>query len=359
VAIVSDPLVQRGGAERLVEALARAFPEAPIFALLYSAERGPSSLASRVRTSWLDRVPSANRRHRFFLPFFRLAIESFDLSAYDVVVSSHHTVGKGVVTRSDQVHVCYCHTPMRALWERPAEELATLPSLVRPVAAATFSHLREWDAVTASRVQHFVANSRTTQRRIRTYYRRDSTIVHPPIETEFFTPGEPRGDYYLVASRPVPYKRVDIAIAATARLDRPLKIVGGAHAVPGAPPHVELLGSVSDAELRSLMRGARALLFPQFEDFGMAPLEANACGTPAIAYGRGGALDTVIDGVTGVLAPEQSVDSFARAIERFESLAFDPARLRAHALHFSRDTFVTRMREIVDRAWFESQEQPA
>jgi glycosyltransferase involved in cell wall biosynthesis len=351
IAIVSDALVQRGGAERVVDALARAFPDAPIYALLYSPETGPPALKTRVRASWLNRVPSANRRHRMFLPFYRLAIESLDLSDFDIILSSHHSVGKGVLTRADQLHICYCHTPMRALWERSAAELATVPMIARPAAAALFSHLRAWDAVTASRVQHYIANSRETQRRIATYYRRESTIVPPPIETEFFTPGGVAEDYYLVASRPVPYKRIDIAIEATGRLNRRLKIVGGKHAIAGAPRHVELLGSVSDEELRTLMRGARGLLFPQFEDFGMAPLEVNSCGRPVIAFGRGGALETVIDGETGILAPEQTVESFVDAIERLECTTFDAARMRAHAKAFSSAAFIGRMRSLVASAW--------
>jgi len=351
VAIVSDALVQRGGGERVVEALSEAFPDAPIFALLYSAETGPASLEGKVRASWLNDIPSATKRHRLFLPLYRQAIESFDLSDFDVIVSSHHTVGKGALTRADQLHVCYCHTPMRALWERPAAELATLPQLVRPVAAALLSHLRAWDVVTANRVQHYVANSTTTQRRIATYYRRESTIIFPPIETDFFTPGGAVEDYYLVASRPVPYKRVDIAIAATRKLGRRLKIVGGQHTVKDAGPHVELLGIVSDEELRALMRGARALLFPQNEDFGMTPLEVNACGRPVIAYGAGGALDTVIDGSTGIFAREQSVESFVEAIERFEKTQFDERVLRNHALRFSPDVFTNQIRKLVEDEW--------
>jgi len=348
VAIVSDALVQRGGGERVVEALSEAFPDAPIFALLYSAETGPSSLEGKVRASWLNNIPGANKRHRLFLPLYRQAIESFDLSDFDVIVSSHHTVGKGALTRADQFHICYCHTPMRAIWERPAAELATLPRLARPVAAALFSHLRAWDVVTANRVQQYVANSTTTQRRIATYYRRDSTVVFPPIETGFFTPGGTVEDYYLVASRPVPYKRVDIAIAATRKLGRRLKIVGGRHTVKDAGPHVELLGVVSDEELRTLMRETRALLFPQNEDFGMTPLEVNACGRPVIAYAAGGALDTVVDGLTGIFAREQSVESFAAAIERFERTRFDERVLRDHALGFSRGVFIDRIRRLVD-----------
>ncbi len=351
IAIVSDPLVQRGGAERVVEALADAFPEAPIFALLYSPRTGPARLAPRVRTSWLARLPQATRRHRAFFPFYRSAIESFDVSDFDVIISSHHTVAKGVLTRADQVHVCYCHTPMRALWERPVQELATVPAPIRPAVAALFSHMRVWDAVSAARVQQFVANSTTTQRRIATYYRRESELVFPPIDTEHFTPGGEAGQYYLVASRPVPYKRIDIAIAATAALGRPLVIVGGRHALHSAPRNVELLGHVSDEKLRDLMRGARALLFPQYEDFGMTPLEMNACGRPVIAYGAGGALDTVVEGETGTLAPEQTVPSFIAAIEHFERMTFKPELARAHALRFSRRYFETRMREIVTHAW--------
>ena len=352
VAIVSDALVQRGGAERVVEALAAAFPDAPVFALLYSSTLGPAKLVSRVRSTWLGRLPQATSRHRLFFPLYRSAIEAIDVSAFDVVISSHHTVAKSVLTRADQIHICYCHTPMRALWERPVQELATVPAPIRGGVAALFSHMRVWDVVSANRVQHFVANSATTQRRIATYYRRESEIVFPPIETDVFTPGDGNvGDYYLVASRPVPYKRIDIAIAATAALGRKLVIAGGAHTLKNPPPNVEALGHVADTQLRDLMRGAKALLFPQYEDFGMTPLEVNACGRPVIAYGAGGALDTVVDGETGILAPEQTVPSFVEAIERFERLDFNSERIRSHALRFSRDRFELRMREIVSTAW--------
>jgi glycosyltransferase involved in cell wall biosynthesis len=200
-------------------------------------------------------------------------------------------------------------------------------------------------------VRRFLANSTTTQRRIQAYYRRESDLVFPPIDTDFFTPGGSVGDYYLVASRPVPYKRVDIAVAATAAVGRKLKIVGGKHAVANDPKNVERLGHVSNEELRALMRGARALLFPQYEDFGMTPLEVNACGRPVIAYAAGGARDTVVGGRTGVLAREQSVPSFVDAIRNFESLSFESAELRRHALAFSRQRFIDRIREVVAETW--------
>jgi glycosyltransferase involved in cell wall biosynthesis len=357
VAIVSDPLVQRGGAERVVEAMAAAFPDAPIYTIVYSAERGPASLAARIRTSYVQRLPGAARRHRAFLPFFPSAIESFDLSSYDVIVSSHHTVAKGLLRGANQVHVCYCHTPMRALWERSAAELQTLAPLARPAASLLLARLRVWDLAAASRVDTFVANSAVTQARIAKHYRRSSTVLHPPIDVARFTPsnGVARSvdtePYYLVASRAVPYKRVDVAVAAALAAGRRVIVAGGEH--PGLPndPNVVALGVVDDARLIDLMRGARALLFPQYEDFGMTPLEMNACGTPTIAYGAGGALETVVDGETGVLVPEQTVEAFVAGIRRAESLRFDPAVLRTHAESFSQARFIERLRAIVDEAW--------
>ena len=354
VAIVSDPLVQRGGAERCVEAMAQAFPDAPVFALLYSPLTGPAALEARIVASPLQRLPGATRRHRWLLPLFPAAIESFDLGAYDVILSSHHTVAKGIVRTADQVHLCYCHTPMRALWERPFEEVRSLPALARPLAAATLNRLRTWDYTTTGRVDTFIANSRTTQHRISKHYRRESLLLHPPIDVDHFTPsGAGAGDYYLVASRLVPYKRVDLAVAATAALGRRLIVVGGGPgeaAVRGAA-HVDYRGHVSDAELLDLMRGARAMIFPAYEDFGMAPVEMMACGRPVIAYGAGGALETVVDGVTGIFAAAQDVDAFVAAIRRCEATAFDPARLRAHAETFSRRRYITALRALVDEAY--------
>lgn len=349
VAIVSDPLVQRGGAERVVEVLAQTFPEAPIFALLYSSTAGPASLASRVRPSALNRIPGATKRHRWLLPLYAGAIESFDLAEYDVIVSSHHTVAKGIVRNANQHHVCYCHTPMRALWERPFDDLRSFPAPARPAAAQLLQQLRVWDYATAARVDEFIANSATTQRRIRKHYGRESRVVHPPIDVEHFSPGPGTpGDYYLVASRLVPYKRVDLAVAATAALGRRLVVVG---AGPGERevrrPHVDYRGHVDDDELLGLMRGARAMIFGANEDFGMSPVEMMACGRPVVAYGAGGALETVRDGVTGVFAAEQTTESFVEAIRRFEGATFDPVAVRAHAETFSRARFTETMRALV------------
>ena len=351
VAIVSDPLVQRGGAERCVEIMAQTFPDAPVFAILYSAETGPASLASRVVASPLARIPGATRRHRWLLPLYPSTVESFDLSEYDVIISSHHTAAKGIVRNANQYHLCYCYTPMRALWERPRDEIASLPALARPLAAAMMSRLRVWDYATAARVDTFVAISETTRRRIECHYRRESTVLYPPIDIDAFSPGSALAtdEYYLVASRLVPYKRVDLAVAATAALGRRLVVVGagpGAGALHGVP-HIDYRGHVSDAELLDLMRGARAMIFPAYEDFGMAPVEMMACGRPVIAYDRGGARETVIDGVTGVFAGEQTVEAFVNAIVRLERTTFDRDAIRAHAETFSREKFVRRLRAMV------------
>lgn len=346
IAIVSDPLVQRGGAERVVEAMAEAFPTAPIHALLYSAKTGPAALASRVVPTWLNRLPGAAQRHRAFLPLYPAAIESIDLRGFDIILSSHHTVAKGLIRNAEQLHLCYCHTPMRALWERPHEEIAALPGALRPAARLLFGRLREWDISTTSRVDQYVANSTTTQKRIRRHWRRESTILYPPIDVDLFTPGGEVSDYYLIASRPVAYKHIDIGITAARRLGRRVIVVGGAPRGPRAEG-VEYRGYVSDAELVVLMRGARALLFPQHEDFGMTPLEVNACGRPVVAYGSGGALETVIDGITGTLSAEQDIVSFTAAIARSELLTFEPLRLRAHAEAFARPRFVAALRSLV------------
>lgn len=363
VAIVSDPLVQRGGAERCVEVLAQTFPEAPVFAVLYSAETGPASIAGRVTASSLGRIPGGTRRHRWLLPLYPGAVESFDLADYDVIISSHHTAAKGIVRHARQHHLCYCHTPMRALWERPFDEIRSLPPPARPFAAGVMRRLRVWDYVTAARVDEFVANSETTRARIAKHYGRTSRVVHPPIDLSRFSPGartpDAEGGYYLVASRLVPYKRVDLAVAATAALGRKLVVVGAGPGIRDVQaPHVVYRGHVSDAELLALMRGARAMIFPAFEDFGMAPVEMMACGKPVVAYAAGGALETVVEGVTGVFAEEQTPEAFAAAIARLETLRFDPQRIRDHAERFSQERFIATMRELVQDGYERLQRPP-
>jgi glycosyltransferase involved in cell wall biosynthesis len=351
VAIVSDTMVQSGGAERVVEAIAQAFPQAPVFTVLYDAERGPKSIQSRVVQSWLRKIPGATKLAKALVPLYPNAIESFDLRGYDVIISSHHTLAKGILRTADQTHICYCHTPARSLWELPHDEIQRAPAMLRPFVKHLLHGLRNWDFDTASRVDKFIANSAITAHRIAKHYRRESTVVHPPIDTKRFTPGGAVGDYYLVAARNVPYKRIDLAIAAAAKLGRHLIVTGdGTDKLANASQNVTFLGKVSDAKLMTLMREARALLFPQHEDFGMTVLEMNACGRPVIAYGKGGALETIINEETGILFAEQTVNSLADAILRFEQLHFDAAAIRRHAERFSKERFTQALHQIVDSA---------
>ena len=343
-------MVVLGGAERLVEALADAFPEAPIYTLLYDAKRGPAKLQHRVIQSFLSRFPGSTHYAKALLPFYPAAVESFDLSAYDVIVSSSHTLAKGALRTSDQLHICYCHTPMRAIWERTHAEVNGVPGILRPLLRNFFLKLRLWDFASSARVDHFIANSKITQKRIATHYRRESTIITPPIDTEHFRPGTglSSDDYYLVAARNVPYKRIDLAIAAAERLGRKLIVVGeGTLRFAGQSEWVSALGKTDEEHFLSLLQGARALIAPQLEDFGMAMLEANACGRPVIAYGRGGAYETQIDGKTGVLFETQSVDGLVAAIKRFEETQFDHQWIRAYAERFSKQNFISAVRDFV------------
>ncbi len=358
VAIITDAMTQRGGAERVVEVLAELFPDAPILSVLYSPQSGPRSLQSRVRPSFLNPLPGAKRHHRWYFPLFPAAVESFDVSEYDLIVSSHHCVAKGVLRSGRQTHICYCHTPMRALWERTHDDVNTLPGPMRFGADMLLSRMRQWDYITASRVDSFVANSFETQKRIAKHYGRESTVINPPIDTDKFRPGGLSGDYYLVASRPVPYKRIDIAVGAARKLGRRLVVVGGDKGGRARDNDcVEFLGHVSDQKLVELIRGARAMIAPQHEDFGMAILEANACGRPVIAFARGGALETVVDGITGVLVPEQSVEAFATAIERFERMAFSSYAIRHHAERYSKARFMQSFAAFVDGVYERSERQ--
>lgn len=348
VAIVADAMVTLGGGERVVEALAEAFPSAAIFAVMHDPSRTGAHLASRVRTSWLNGIPLARRYAKALLPFIPNAVESFDLRGFDVIVSSNHTLAKGILRSADQVHICYCHTPLRALWEQPHSELFRVPRVLRPLARGMLLNLRIWDYCAAARVDHFVANSVTTQRRIAAHYRRESTVLSPPIDVEAFRPGPESGEYYLVVSRNVPYKRIELAIEAAQRLGRRLVIAGeGTDKLPFAGALIERRGKVGAAELLRLMQGARALLAPQIEDFGMAILEMNACGKPVIAFAAGGALETVIDGKNGVLFSEQTTDALATAIMRFEQMPFDSAVVRREALNYSKESFMSRIRQMV------------
>jgi glycosyltransferase involved in cell wall biosynthesis len=346
VAISHEWLTSPGGSEKVVLAFLELFPDADIYTSVYDPGPWPPAIRSeRVHTSFLDRLPGAARYYPRLLPLMNMAFESFDLGDYDLVISSNHACAKNVITRPETLHVCYCHTPMRYAWDPGffgGERLLLHERVLLPL---LLPRLRREDVIASLRPDRFVANSSHVAARIRKYYRRDSVVIHPPVEVERFL-DVPRAEdgYYLFLGRLVPYKRADLAIAACTALDRPLKVVGGGRAGEAARaaagPRVEFLGDVDDGRLAEILAGARALLFPAEEDFGIVPVEAQAAGLPVIAYGLGGARDSVIDGETGLLFERQTVDSLSDAILRFEELRLDERRIRDNARRFSRARFL-------------------
>lgn len=323
--MVHDWLVTYRGGERVLESLCALYPEAPIYTLFWlKGSQPPSIEAHRIIESPLARIPLARRFHRYFLPLYPWAIEQLDLAHYDLVISTSHAVAKGAITRADAVHVSYVHAPMRYVWEFAREYFAHAPLPVRVLASAVSPFLRMWDESTANRVDHFIANSETVRARIKKRYRREAVVVHPPVDVDRFAPGTTARSYYLAVSALVPYKRLDILITALA--GRPLVIVGDGpererlQALAG--PQVSFRGSLSGDALAETYRGARALIFPGEEDFGITPLEAMASGTPVIAFGRGGATETVIPlgqpHPTGLFFHEQTAASLLAAVEHFE-----------------------------------------
>jgi glycosyltransferase involved in cell wall biosynthesis len=349
VALVHDWLIGMRGGEKVLEAICELYPAAPIYTLVH--ERGQVSKAIEshpVRTSFVQRLPAATSRYRQFLPLFPAAVELFDLDDFDLVISTSHCAVKSVVRPGKAVHVSYCHSPMRYAWDQfdsyfgPAQVGTTRNRLLRPVMAA----MARWDRRTASRVDSFVANSQYVADRIRRYYNRESTVVYPPVDTAFYRPDEARREPrsgFLVVSALVPYKRLDIAIDACRRLGAPLPIIGTGpereRLQASAGPDVHFLGWRSNDEIRQLYRRSTAALLPGVEDFGMVPVEAQGCGCPVVAFGDGGAAETVIDGQTGILVSEATADAFAVALDQVRTSAFDEGVLREHALAFAPERF--------------------
>ncbi len=357
VAIVNDWIANMGGAERVLLAVHDIFPDAPVFCTLANYSNLSDEMrALDIRTSFLQKVPFSGKLYQRFLPLAPLALEQFDLSEYDVVISMNFSCAKGVITRPDTVHICFCHTPMRYAWDMFHEyrDKEGLSRLTRLVMAPVMNYLRIWDYASAARVDYFMANSTAVARRIMKYYRRECTIIPPPVESSYFTPnGVKKFEYYLYVSRLVRYKRADLAIQAFNRLGLPLVIVGEGpekeRLQQMAAPNVKFAGRQSEESLRDLYRGCKALIFPQEEDFGIVPLEAQACGRPVIAYGVGGALDTVIPGITGTFFAEQTVDSLVSAVDSFSESEFDSSKIRGHACSFDTSMFKNSFRGFVDQ----------
>ena len=357
LALVHDWLTNMAGAERVILAMHDLWPAAPVHTALYAPEQLPAEFqpgAMDVRTSGLQRIPGATKRWRHLLPLMPLAFEGFDLSRYDVVLSSAHACAKGVLTPAETCHICYCYTPIRYLWEMPGAYLAEAGPLQRLLWPPIGLRLRLWDFAAAQRVDRFIAISEAVKRRIAKHYRRDSEVIYPPVDTARFNATADREDFYLVVSRLVPYKRVELAAAACRTLGRPLKIVGTgpdeAKVRAAAGPDAEFLGFQTDEVVRDLYSRARALLFCGLEDFGLTPVEAQASGCPVIAYGAGGALETVVDGGTGLFFREPTEAAVVEAMTRFESWAWIAEACRENALRFDLAVFRKQLRAFVEQA---------
>ena len=356
-ALIHDWLTGMRGGERVLEALCGLYPGADIFTLCHvRGSVSPLIERHRIVTSFVQRLPRSAAYYRHYLPLFPLAIEQFDLDAYELVISSSHCAAKAVVPCGRARHVCYCHSPMRYAWDQ-------FDAYFGPARVGAFAHrwvyrpmmarLARWDRATSSRVDRFVANSAHVAGRIRRYYNREATIVYPPVDTDFFHQVDVSpGTHFLIVSALVPYKRIELAIDACERIGASLRIVGDGpdrtYLEARAGRHVEFLGRVTDEAVRDEYRTALAVLLPGEEDFGLVPVEAHACGRPVVALARGGAVETVIDEENGVLFQEPTVDALAAALERVARRRFDPDRIRASAERFSRERHVERMRDVID-----------
>ncbi|WP_158828344.1 glycosyltransferase family 4 protein [Mucilaginibacter lacusdianchii] len=360
VALVQEWLTIIGGSENVFKEIASLFPEADIYTLVADPEtiKTLGFQNRKVTTSFIQSLPFAKTKYRSYLPLFPMAIESFDLSEYDLIISSSHAVAKGVLTHSGQIHICYCHSPMRYAWDLYHQYLnqSGLNKGLKGFLAKFILHrLRTWDIISTNRVDYFIANSAYIAKRIKKVYNRSSVVIHPNVSTDEFNLVAQKGEYYFTCSRFVPYKKIDLIVQAFAKMpDKKLYVIGDGPDFKKvsklAASNTILLGYQPFNELKKYMSGARAFVFAAEEDFGILPVEAQACGTPVIAYKKGGVLETVIENYTGVYFNEQSVTAITEAVNEFEKLSqmFKPADIATHASKFSTQRFKAEFRGFVN-----------
>ncbi|CAM3245614.1 glycosyltransferase [Asticcacaulis taihuensis] len=352
VAIVHYWLVGMRGGEKVLECLCELYPEADIFTLV--VDRGklsPTLLKHRITTSFLQKI-GGKRFYQKMLPLMPQALEAFDLSGYDLILSSEAGPAKGIIPPPDSVHICYCHSPMRYIWDLYPQYYRKAGWLARLAMRLTSSWLRAWDVTTSARVDHFIANSSFVAKRIEKFYRREAAVIHPPVDVSRFEPADTPEDYYLCAGQITPYKRIDVAIEACTRLNKRLVIIGSGatrEMKRQAGPTITFLDKVDDEAMARHFRNCRALLFPGVEDFGIVPLEVMASGRPVLAYRRGGAVETVVENQTGMFFNEQTAESLMDVIGRFEARldSFNPAAIRQHAQGWTREIFKERLQSFI------------
>lgn len=359
IALVHDWLVNFAGAERALEAIYELFP-GDIFTLVKDEDALKGSLFERANifTSFIQSFPKAKKKYRNYLPFFPFAIEQFDLSGYDVVISSSHAVAKGVLTSSNQVHICYCYTPIRYAWDLYYQYLkeANLEKGIKGLLAKIVLHyIRIWDQTTANRVDYFIAISNYIARRIKKIYGKDSKVIYPPVDTQRFELFTKKEEFYLAVSRMVPYKKIDIIVEAFKSMpDKKLLVIGDGpdfekiKKIASGSKNIELLGYQKNSVVKEYMQKAKAFIFAADEDFGIVLVEAQSCGTPVIAYAKGGSLETVLENKTGVFFYEQTEASLIDALKRFDKMEFDPYLIRQNVLRFSKERFKKEFKDFVE-----------
>ncbi len=360
IALVHDWLMTIAGGEKVLEEIYKLYPS-PIYTLVKRQDGLKGSIFEKalIHTSFIQKLPFSKTKYRSYLPFFPLAIEQFNLLEYDLIISSSHAVAKGVLTNSNQLHICYCHTPMRYAWDlyhTYLKESGLEKGIKGLIAKFILHYIRVWDYTTANRVDYFIANSKYIAKRIKKIYGRDSTVIYPPVNVDKFELYTQKEDFYITASRMVPYKKIDLIVETFSKFpDRKLVVIGDGpdfeKIKKKAGKNVELLGYQPFEVLKNYMQKAKAFIFAAEEDFGIVPVEAQACGTPVIAYGKGGVTETVVNGKTGIFFREQTVESLIEAIKNFEERenTFDPLEIRKNAEKFSKERFKKEFKEFVDK----------
>lgn len=359
-ALVHYWLTGMRGGEKVVESICGLFPDIDIYTLVYNGNKISESIKKhKIFTSFIQKFPFSKKKYQNFLPFMPVAIEQFDLSDYDIVISSESGIAKGVLTKPETCHFCYCHTPMRYLWNMYFDYLKNekVKFLRRKIIEIFFNYLRIWDLATASRVDYFISNSNNVKKRILKYYRRDSEVIYPPVDVENMVFNTKKEDYYLVVSQLVSYKRVDLAVEAFNRLKKEIIIIGEGQEYKRlkkmADKNVKFVGWQDSEDLKQYYAGAKALIFPGEEDFGITPVEAQASGTPVIGFGKGGLLETVIEGETGLFFYKQDREDLISVVKKFESNTnmFDPYRVRENSLRFSGERFKKDLKKFIDEKY--------
>jgi glycosyltransferase involved in cell wall biosynthesis len=353
-ALIHEWLVAEGGAEKVLNTISELFPS-PIYTLVHDKKLFPDK---EIRSSFIQHFPRATKWYRHYLPFFPLAIEQFDLSEFDCVISHSHAVAKGVLTQPHQLHLCYCMTPMRYIWDLTQFYLQGMNRFSRAMAKICFHSLRKWDVVSAHRVDHFIAISSYIAQRVYKVYRREAEVIYPPVATHLFRPAAKKEEFYLTVSRLVPYKRIDMIVEAFALLPKKKLIVIGEGSEmrkikAKATANIEILGYQNQKYVKEMMGKARAFIFAALEDFGVVPVEAQAAGTPVIAFGKGGALETIVSKETGLFFYEQTVASLVDAVIEFEQMldCFVPEKIKQNAERFSEERFKKEFQTLVHRKY--------